>query len=289
MSGEPARSRFESPSGPVWIDGRLVEPSLATIPVIDPAVQFGLGVFETIAVRGGRALEGGAHLRRLETCARVLGVALPPARELEAATERIAAGIEGGCGWLRVVASRSGRCAVFAGPMDPAEEGRSARAVLLRWRRSPHDVLSGLKTLNYASNVLGLEEAQRRGADEGLWLNTRGHLAEGCGSNVFVVKRRAVFTPAPRDGILAGIVRGLAIDAARSLGLVVHEGKVRLPRLLGADEAFLTSSTRGIRPLVELDGKPVGRGRPGPVTAAIAAEVRKLRGIGGDAATSAGT
>ncbi len=164
--------------------------------------------------------------------------------------------------------------------MDPSEEGRSVRAVLLPWRRCPSDVLSGLKSLSYASNVLGLEEAQRRGAEEGIWLNTRGHLAEGCSANLFVVKRRAVFTPGAREGILPGIVRGLAIEAARALGYLLHEGKVRLPRLLGADEAFLTSSTRGVRPVVEFEGRPVGRGRPGPVTAAIAAEVRRRRGIG---------
>lgn len=289
MSRETLRSRFETPRGPVWLDGRLVEPQEATFAVTDPAVQFGLGVFETVAVRDGRAMEGGAHLGRLSTCAARIGVTLPPVADLEAAMAQLARGVDGGCGWLRIIASRSGRCAVFAGPMDPAEEGKSVRAVLLPWRRCPADALAGLKSLNYAANVLGLEEAQRRGADEGVWLNTRGHLAEGCSANLFVVKRRAVFTPAARDGILAGIVRGIAIDAARSLGYLLHEGKVRLPRLLGADEAFLTSSTRGIRPVVEFEGRPVGNGRPGPVTAAVAAEVRRLRGIGGNRATSPGT
>ncbi len=266
-----------------------MDPSEATVLVTDPAVQFGLGIFETIAVREGRPLERAAHLERLSGCAARLGVPLPGRADLEAAVERAAAGVEGGCGWLRVIASRSGRCAVFGGPMDPSEDGESVRAVLLRWRRSPADVLAGIKSLNYAANVLGLEEAERRGADEGLWLNTRGHLAEGCSSNLFVVKGRGVFTPAARDGILPGIVRGLAIEAARGLGFLIHEGKVRLPRLLRADEAFLTSSTRGVRPLVEFEGKPVGSGRPGPVTEAIAAEVRKVRGIGGTAASPSGT
>jgi len=245
VSGEETRSRFENPCGQVWLDGRLVDPSEASILVTDPAVQFGLGVFETIVVHDGRALESRAHVDRLFACAEKLGVSLPARGDLLAALSRAAAGVEGGLGWLRVIASRSGRCAVFAGRMDPTEEGRSVRAVLLPWRRCPADALAGLKSLNYAANVLGLEEARRRGADEGIWLNTRGHLAEGCSANLFVVKRRAVYTPAARDGILPGIVRGIAIKAARSLGFVFHEGKVRLPRLLGADEAFLTSSTRG--------------------------------------------
>jgi branched-subunit amino acid aminotransferase/4-amino-4-deoxychorismate lyase len=289
MSRGKAESRFDHISGPVWLDGRLVPPSQATVAVTDPAVQFGLGIFETIAVREGCPLERAAHLERLTACAERLGVPLPERAGLDAAVVQAAAGVEGGCGWLRVIASRSGRCAVFAGPMAASEDGTSVRAVLLRWRRCPADVLAGLKSLNYAANILGLEEAERRGADEGLWLNTRGHLAEGCSSNLFVVRGRAVFTPAARDGILPGIVRGLAIEAARGLGFLIHEGKVRLPRLLRADEAFLTSSTRGVRPLVEFEGKPVGRGRPGPVTVTIAAEVRRLRGIGGAEAGPSGT
>jgi branched-subunit amino acid aminotransferase/4-amino-4-deoxychorismate lyase len=161
--------------------------------------------------------------------------------------------------------------------MEASEEGRPASAVLLRWRRCPADALAGIKSLNYAHNVLGLEEAQRRGADEGLWLNSRGHLAEGCSSNLFLVRHRKVYTPSTRDGVLAGIVRSLAIQATRRLGLVLHEGKVRLSRLQHADEAFLTSSSRGVRPLIEFEGKPVGRGRPGPITGAIMAEVHRLR------------
>ncbi len=277
---EGPASRFEECSGEVWANGRWLDPLEATLPVGDPAVQFGLGVFETVAVREGRALEREEHLARLRACASRVGVPLPDPGDLGAAVEKAAAGVPDGFGWLRVVASRSGRCFVFSGPMDPAEEGRAATAALLPWRRGTRDALAGLKTLNYGASVLGLEEAGRRGADEGLWLNERGHLAEGCSSNLFVVRRRAVFTPGARDGILPGIVRGLAIEAARGLALAVHEGKVRLPRLLSADEAFLTSSTRGVRPLVAFEGKPVGRGIPGPVTRAIAREVSRMRGVG---------
>ena len=289
MSVDRPRSRFQDPEGPVWLDGNLVEPAAACIQVTDPAVQFGLGVFETVAVRQGRPLERAAHLDRLFACAARLDVPLPSRDELESAVGGAVARIPSGCGWLRLIASRSGRCAVFAGSMDPAEEGRSVSAVLLPWRKSPGDALAGLKSLNYAANVIGLEEAQRRGADEGIWLNTRGHVTEGCSSNLFVVKGRGLFTPAVRDGILPGIVRGIAIAAARYLGLSIHEGKLRLPRLLRADEAFLTSSTRGVRPLVQFEGKKVGRGRPGPITLAISEEVRKRRGLAVAAAVIPGT
>ncbi len=271
--------RFTRADGLVWLDGRLVPPEAAAISVTDPAVQFGLGVFESLALRAGRTLETSAHLDRLEASARRLGVPLPAREELADAIARVAAQVTGEAGWLRIVASRSGRCVAYAGEMDPSEMGKAATAILLRWRRSAGDVLAGLKSLNYAGNILGLEEARKKDADEGLWLNTRGHLAEGCSSNLFVVKHRRLFTPSVRDGILPGIVRGLALRAARDLGFVIHEGKVRLPRLVGADEAFLTSSTRGVRPLIGFEGHPVGKGVPGPVTLAISSEVAKRRGL----------
>jgi branched-subunit amino acid aminotransferase/4-amino-4-deoxychorismate lyase len=161
--------------------------------------------------------------------------------------------------------------------MDPLEEGRPSRAVILPWRRCLRDPLAGLKTLSYAANLVGLEEARRRNADEGLWLNTRGHLAEGCASNLFVIMGRALFTPGVGEGILAGIVRGVVLRAAGEIGLPVHEGRLRVRRLERAREAFLTSSLRGVRPLVAVDGRPVGSGRPGVVTRRLAERVRELR------------
>ena len=93
------------------------------------------------------------------------------------------------------------------------------------------------------------------------------------------VQQRKLFTPGPREGILPGIVRGLVLEAARDSGLRVHEGKVRLRRLEQADEAFLTSSVRGVRPLIEYQRRPVGNGAPGPVTRDLAARVARHRGL----------
>jgi len=258
-----------------WIDGGRVPIGELRIGVDDPAFHAGLGLFETIAVRGGRLLDFDAHLERLAAGAERLRLSLPELARLREIPIEAASSIV--CGWVKVIVTGGGRWFVFGSEMDPAEEGRAVRAVLLPWRRNPADALAGLKTLNYAANLLGADEARRRGADEGLWLNTRGHLTEGCISNLFVVRRRALFTASERDGILPGIVRGLALRAAGGLGLAVHVGKLRLPRLRGADEAFLTSSLRAVRPLVEYEGRPVGSGRPGPVTAAVAAAVAALR------------
>lgn len=268
---------FPVPEGRVWWNGRLVPCEEASLGLADPGVQSGLGVFETLAVRDAVPMELEQHLQRLAQSARRLAVPLPATEELERAAARIAAEVDGGFGWLKVLATRGGSCFVYGGRMDPSDEGRPASAILLGWRRGPKDPLVGLKSSSYADRVLGLELARGRGADEGLWLNARGHLTEGCQSNLFVVCGRKVFTPAVPEGILPGVVRGLAIEAARRLGLALHETRVRLQRLERAEEAFLTSSLRGVRPLVRFEGKPVGSGEPGALTLAIAAEVQKLR------------
>ena len=265
------------PEGLVWLDGALVPSDRATVALTDPAIQSGVGVFETLAVREGLLLDWEAHFERLKTAAGRLGVPLPRADTLAQASATVAARVEGGLGWLKIMAVRGNHCVVFSGVMEASEEGRSVSAVLLPWRRNPKDPLTSLKTLNYAALTLGLEEARRRGADEGIWLNTRGHLAEACTSNVLVVCKRKIFTPGPREGILPGVTRSFALRAAHELGLNVHEGKVRLSRLETGDEAFLTSSLRGVRPLVIFQGRPVGRGEPGPITRAIAREVAALR------------
>ncbi len=234
-------------------------------------------------MREGRVLDLAEHLERMAAAADRLEIALQPRERLRATVFRAAAAERAPFGWLKILATRGGRTVVFTGPMDPADEGRAVSAVLLPWRRNPAGPLAGLKTLSYAASTVGLEHARRLGADEGLWLNTRGHLAEGCTCNLFVVSGRKLFTPGERDGILPGVVRGLVLRAAARLGYVRHEGKVRLKRLSRSDEAFLTSSLCGIRPLIRFDGRAVGSGSDGPVTRRLAravAEMRRAEGSG---------
>lgn len=268
--------RFEA-EGAVWRDGALLPAAEATVALTDPALQSGLGVFETLAVREGVALDIPEHLYRLTVGAKRLDVPLTERSELAHGIRRIAATVEGGYGWLKIVALRGATPVIFAGRMDPAEEGRPVSAILLPYRQSAADPIAGLKTLNYAARVLALAEAHSQGADDGIWLNTRGHLAEGCTSSIFVIHGRRIFTPSLADGILPGVVRALAVRAARDMGLILHEGKVRLKRLEHADEAFLTSSLRAVRPLVVFERRPVGRGVPGPITRRIAEEVQSVR------------
>lgn len=261
---------------PVWWNGEWVGADAARVGLSDPGLLAGIGVFETLGVERGTCIDLDAHLRRLADGARRLAVPLPERSGVEQALATEAARHRTGRAWVKVVATRAGNCGVFGGSVRRGACG-PATAVLLRWRVDPRGPLVGLKTLNYAPSILGLEEARRHGADEGLWLNTRGHLAEGCASNLFVVQRGRLFTSGERDGILPGITRAAVLTAAHELGLQVHVGKLRLPRLAGAEEAFLTSSVAGVRPLVAVDGRAIGRGEPGPVTATLTERVLQAR------------
>jgi len=260
-----------------WVNGTEVRVAETGIPLDDPAFHVGLGVFETVALREGRLIDIERHLDRLREGASRLGIDSPGADVLRATLAKAERTQAASFGWVKIMLTRGGRWIVLTGAMDPGEEGSNASAVLLPWRRNPRDPLAGVKTTSYAQNELGLEEARRRGAEEGIWLNTRGHLTEGCTSNLFLVHHRKVYTPAVGEGILAGVVRELAIRAARELGLSVHEGRIRLKRLEQAHEAFLTSSLRGIRPLVRFECRAVGDGAPGAVTGTIALGVARLR------------
>ena len=256
------------PQGVAVADGAIVEAATLSLPWWDPAAQWGMGVFETLAVRGRTPLRVAAHLTRLESAARAIGVALPSWSTLDDAARRVAEATEQD-GWLKIVASRTGRWAVFAGPLETFEDGRSVSAVVLAARRHRLDPLVGIKTLAYAPAVLGLEEAHRRGADEGIWLNDRGHVIGSCTGNLFVVRGRAAVTPALSDGARNGVTRARAIEALRAAGLAVREAKVRVTTLRGADEIFLTSSVSGVRAVVRLDGRDVRRGEPGRVTTSL--------------------
>jgi branched-subunit amino acid aminotransferase/4-amino-4-deoxychorismate lyase len=268
---------FPVPEGAVLFDGRWVAPGEASLPLADPSVQSGLGVFETLAVREGRVLDLDDHVTRLGASAARLGVPLPEREVLAAACLGYAAHAGAGTGWMKILAVRGGHWAVFGGAMSPEDEGRPATAIVLPWARSVADPLGGVKSTSYAPFALGLEEARSQGADEGLWRNSRGHLLEGCASNLFLASGRALFTASPREGILAGTTRAHVLDAARAMGLSIHEGRVRMERLFRAEEAFLSSSLRGVRALLAVDGRPIGRGVPGPIVAEIAGRVAQAR------------
>jgi branched-chain amino acid aminotransferase len=135
-----------------------------------------------------------------------------------------------------------------------------------RPRNDSRALAPSAKTGNYLNNLLALVEARRAGADDAVLLNPAGRLAEGTTSNLFLCRGGVVRTPALSCGILAGITRDLLLRSLRGAGVTVEEGVYGPEDLRGAEEAFLTSTVRGVAPITRVDGAPVGSGRPGPLT-----------------------
>jgi branched-subunit amino acid aminotransferase/4-amino-4-deoxychorismate lyase len=158
---------------------------------------------------------------------------------------------------------------LLAGPLTdypPDLYRRGMAAVFSAVRRNETSPLSGVKSLNYLDNLLAREDARRRGADEAILLNTRGLVAEGSASNVFLVRGNKLITPGIQSGALPGITRRAVLELATAAGLEAVESEVEPSAFEDAAEAFLTNSVVEVMPLTRLDGRPVGSGRVGPAS-----------------------
>ena len=136
-------------------------------------------------------------------------------------------------------------------------------------RNHPGSVNPLIKSNNLLNNALAMQEAFRRGAYEGVMRNYRGELTECTQSNLFVVKDGVALTPPLDAGLLPGITREFLFEVGAEVGVPVREAVLRDEDLFGADEAFLTSTTREAVPIVRVDDRAIGRGTPGPVTQAL--------------------
>jgi branched-chain amino acid aminotransferase len=151
----------------------------------------------------------------------------------------------------------------------------AATVVHVPWSRNEHGATVGLKTISYAENVRALAHARARGAGEALFRNTRSELCEATGSNVFCVVDGLVQTPDAASGCLLGVTRALVLELCVRLGIPAVETTLAGDALRHADEAFLTSSTREVQAIGEVDGSPFAP-VPGPVTSRLAAAFTDL-------------
>ncbi|MFQ5765378.1 MAG: aminotransferase class IV [Rhodospirillales bacterium] len=257
----------------IHLNGRLMTASEARIDPADRGLTLGDGLFETIAVRNGKAARLPAHLARLRDGARVLGIPVPADdRALEQALAEMAEANDITEGVLRLTLTR-GPAPRGLAPPDPSPPTllitgagqalappRPATAVIaIATRRNEHSPLARIKSTSYLDGVIAAREAAEKGADEALLLNSAGNLAEAAAANLFLVLDGRAATPPIRDGALPGVMRA---DVIRVLGAA--ERTLKPADLAAASEALLTNSL-GIRPLVTVDGAPVGDGEPGPV------------------------
>jgi len=262
-------------------------------PALDPldlALIRGEAVFEAMRVYAGRPFRLQAHLDRLAASAAALELTLPGGLEELAAGAVAAAG--GGDAVLRLICTRGpegseGGPAAFAICTDiPAsfeeERRRGLRLALLTTATDPLVraaspwLLPGVKTISYAVNMAAQREARARGADDAVLVGLGGELLEAPTANLWWRIGDTLHTPSLDLGILAGITRAVLCDLAPGLNLKVLDGVFTAEDLAAADEAFLSSSTREIMPVVEVDAAPIGPGHPGPTAADLQAALRRL-------------
>ena len=258
---------------------------------LDLALLRGEAVFEAMRVYGGRPFRLHAHLDRLAASAAAIDLPLPAGLEELAARTVAAAG--GGDAVLRLICTKgpegsgAGGPAAFAICTDiPAsfeqDRRRGLRLVLLTTAADPllraasPWLLAGVKTISYALNMAAQRAAKAGGADDAVLVGLGGELLEASTANLWWRAGDTLHTPALELGILAGITRAVVADLAPGLGLKVLDGVFTAEDLTAADEAFLSSSTREIMPVVQVDGTPIADAHPGPTAAALQSALRRL-------------
>lgn len=258
-----------------WINGDLTTLAESRIVVNDHGFTVGDGVFETLKIQDGAVVAMTRHLRRLERSATGMGLPAPSEDLARGAAAEVLAAHDFDDGVLRItytsgpgpLGSQRGDagCTLAVVGIPGLNWPATSRLAVSRWPRNERSPLRGLKTTSYAENVVCLAEARQEGADEALLGNLAGNLCEGTGSNVFVVRDGAVFTPPLSDGCLAGITRELLLE-----WFAIEEITMPLSIVDTADEIFITSSTRDVHPVSGVGGRTIQA--PGPVTARIARE-----------------
>lgn len=251
----------------IWLGtrthGRLVEGSDAQVSVLDHGFTVADGVFETLKVTRAGAFAVTRHLRRLASSAEVLALQPP---ELDVVRGAIHDAVDawrrdgGEMGRLRVtftagpapLGSDRGDAepTLVVAVTDTTPWPETTSAITVPWTRNERSAVVGAKTTSYAENVVALREAHARGASEAILANTRGHLCEGTGTNVFIVRDGQLLTPSLASGCLPGITRELVLEWFGG-----EEAELPLAVLHEADEVLLTSSTRDVHPVVRVDGR----------------------------------
>lgn len=260
----------------LWFDGRLRDPATPLVQAVDHGFTVGDGVFETCEVVQGRVFALTRHLARLRRSASGLGLSLPSEDVVRSAVGEVADA------WAASAGQAPGRLRITVtggpGPLG-SDRGEAAptlvvaaagarppgpvRVHVVPWTRNERSAVAGLKTTSYAENVVALARAREQGADEAIFANSRDELCEGSYSNILVETGSELLTPPLSSGCLAGVTRELVLEWAADSGVPVREVTLPLSAIHEARHAALTSSLKGVVPIVAVDGRPL---TPGPLT-----------------------
>ena len=267
----------------IYLDGAYLPKEEAKISVFDHGLLYGDGVFEGIRAYNGRIFRLDEHLDRLYDSAKTIDLKVPIAKaEMGDAIREVLRRNDLRDAYIRPIVTRGigdlgldpRKCpkptviivAVEWGAMygDLYEKGLTGVTVSIR--RNPAEALPpNVKSLNYLNNILAKIEANYKGGDEAIFFDTNGYLAEGSGDNLFVVKNGEIVTP-PTLNNLRGVTRLVALECAADLGITVVERNMGYFDLYTADEVFVTGTAAEVGPIVVIDGRTIGSGRPGPIT-----------------------
>ena len=268
----------------IYLDGKYCNERDAKISVFDHGLLYGDGIFEGIRAYNGRVFKLKEHIDRLFYSAKSILLQIPMAHQeiMDAVVEtcrrnRIRDG------YIRLVVTRGpgtlglnpNRCKkpsviIIAGKMQLYPEElyqRGMDIITVPTTRNLHSALNpAIKSLNYLNNILAKIEANNAGCEEAIMLNAEGFVAECTGDNIFIVKEGQLLTPPLSAGALYGITRRVVMELAAESGLKVSEPNLTRYDLFNADECFLTGTGAEVVPIVKIDGRVIGTGKPGPVT-----------------------
>jgi len=269
-------------SGLVNIDGEIKPIAEGRIPVLDHGFLFGDSIYETLRTFQQKPFLFSRHFDRLHRSARAVFMEIPWTRErmYSEVLRTIQAAGKANEHRIRITVSRgagdvgpdpttcdSSSTIIFATPLMNLPESvynNGVEVIVSSFYRSRQ--LGDAKTGNLLRSVLAVREAKASGAFEAITLTSEGKISDGITSNVYLVQDSTLLTPSAESGILEGITRGVVLDIARRLNLNIKEALLDLTEVDRASELFLTSSTRGVVPIVKVSGKTIGTGKPGPVT-----------------------
>ncbi|MCK4482020.1 branched-chain-amino-acid transaminase [Candidatus Bathyarchaeota archaeon] len=276
------------------IDGKYYPKSQAKISVYDHGLLYGDGVFEGIRAYNSVVFKLKEHIDRLYRSARVIMLNIPMTKEemINAVLETLRKNNLQDA-YIRLVVTRG----VGDLGLDPRKcpkptvivitdviklhsgeaKEKGIRAMIVWVKRDPVDATSHeVKSLNYLNSILGKIEANIAGFDEAICLDKNGHISEGVAENLFITQNEKVITPPTSTGALVGITRGIAMKLAEKLGYTAVESTITPTDLFTADEAFFTGTAAEIIPIVEVNKRMIGEGRPGPITRRLMQEFEKI-------------
>jgi branched-chain amino acid aminotransferase group I len=282
----------------IYLNGHLIPRSKAKLSPFDHGFLYGYGLFETMRAYNGHIFRLDRHLARLCRSAESIGLTYSilttdeGKQSLKAACmatleanglqdARIRLTVSAGEGDMTPDPSTCSSPTILITtqnlvPLPPEKYETGFKAAISFLRRNSQSPLSRLKSTCYMENILARTAARAAGYDEAIFLNEQGYLAEGSTTNVFLVSHGELITPCFESGVLPGITRDAILEIARTSNIKATERWVQLNELIEADEAFVTNSILELMPLVSVEGKPIGSGKPGKLTRDLLFAYRKL-------------